>query len=112
MVLSDAVVVAPGGIGTLLEFVYTLQLIQVKQICNIPIILLGEMWCEFLKWVEKYPLKQKFMEKKDLNHIFIAKDSIDAFRIIKKFYDGYEQGEDICLNFKKYKCDLQKWDIY
>ena len=112
MVLSDAVVVAPGGIGTLLEFVYALQLTQVKQICNIPIILLGEMWCELLKWMENYPLKQKFMEKEDLNHIFIAKDSLDAFRIIKRFYDGYEQGEDICLNFKKYKCDLQKWDIY
>ena len=112
MVLSDVVVVASGGVGTLLEFIYTWQLVQVKQICNIPIILLGDMWADFLKWVEKYPLKQKFLEKKDLNHIFIAKDSLDSFRIIKRFYEGYEQGDDICLNFKKYKCDLQKWNIY
>lgn len=111
MVLSDAVVVAPGGVGTLLEFMYTWQLVQVKQICNIPIILLGDMWKEFLSWVENYPLKQNFLEKKDLNHIFNVKDSFDAFRIIKKFYEGYEQGDDICLNFKKYKCDLQKWNI-
>jgi len=111
MVLSDVVIVASGGVGTLLEFVYTWQLVQVKQICNIPIILLGDMWDEFLKWIEKYPLNQKFIEKKDLNHIFIAKDSLDAFRIIKKFYEGYEQGADICLNFKKYKANLQKWDI-
>ena len=111
MVLSDAVVVAPGGVGTLLEFVYSWQLVQVKQICNIPIILLGDMWAEFLKWVERYPLKQKFLSKKDLNHLFLAKDSLDAFRIIKKFYDGYEKGDDICLNFKKYKADLQKWSL-
>lgn len=111
MVLSDVVVVAPGGVGTLLEFIYTWQLVQVKHICNIPIILLGTMWAEFLKWVEKYPLKQEFLEKKDLNHIFQVQDSLDAFRIIKKFFEGYQKGDDICLNFKKYKCDLQRWDI-
>ncbi len=105
MVLSNAVVVAPGGVGTLLEFAYTWQLVQVEHICNIPIILLGDMWVEFLKWVEKYPLNRKFLEKKDLGGIFVAKDSLEAFRIIKRFYDGYHEGEDICLNFKKYKIE-------
>jgi hypothetical protein len=37
--------------------------------------------------------------------IFLAKDSLDAFRIIKRFHEGYLQGEDICLNFKKYKVE-------
>jgi len=105
MVLSNAVVVAPGGVGTLLEFVYTWQLIQVKQICKIPIILLGNMWKEFMKWVERYPLKQDFLEKGDISRIFIAEDCFDAFRIIKRFYDGYLEGDDICLNFKKYKVE-------
>lgn len=105
-VLSNAFVVAPGGVGTLLEFLYTWQLIQVKHICNIPIILLGKMWKDFIKWVEKYPLNQKFLDEKDLLRIFIAKDSFDAFRIIKRFHDGYEKGEDICLNFKKYKVEI------
>lgn len=106
MVLSNAVVVAPGGVGTLLEFVYTWQLIQVKQICNIPIILLGDIWKQFIKWIEKYPLKQNFISKKDLDMIFIAKDSLEAFSIIKRFYNGYVNGDNICLNFKKYKCDV------
>jgi len=105
MVLSNAVVVAPGGVGTLLEFVYTWQLIQVKQICNIPIILLGDMWNEFMKWVESFPLNRNFLDKKDISMIFIAKDCFDAFRIIKRFYDGYSEGDDICLNFKKYKVE-------
>ena len=43
MELSNIFVVAPGGIGTTLEFFYTLQLIQVKQTCNVPVILLGNI---------------------------------------------------------------------
>jgi predicted Rossmann-fold nucleotide-binding protein len=105
-VLSNAFVVAPGGVGTLLEFVYTWQLIQVKHICNIPIILLGAMWKDFLKWVEKYPLNNNFLEEKDVLRIFLAKDSYDAYRIIKRFHEGYKKGEDICLNFKKYKVEM------
>ena len=57
MSLSNAVVIAPGGIGTLLELFYTWQLSQVKQICNIPIILLGKQWPLLIKWLEKYPSK-------------------------------------------------------
>jgi predicted Rossmann-fold nucleotide-binding protein len=103
---SGAVVVAPGGVGTLLEFTYAWQLIQVKHICNIPVILLGDMWRDFLKWIEKHLLKKGFIAKKDLIRIFIAKDSFEAFRIIKKFFEGYEAGADICFNFKKYKVEM------
>jgi len=53
MYLSNVVVVAPGGVGTMLEFFYTWQLVQVKHICDIPIILLGDMWPELVKWIEK-----------------------------------------------------------
>jgi len=105
MVLSNAVVVAPGGVGTLLEYLYAWQLIQVKHICNIPIILLGDMWNDFMKWVEKYLLNKNFIDKKDIHHIFVAKDSYEAFRIIKRFYDGYVKGDNICINFKKYKIE-------
>ena len=107
MILSNAVVVAPGGVGTLLEFAYAWQLVQVKHICNIPIILIGEMWRDFLRWIEKYPLNKHFFEEKDLNMIFLARDSFDAFRIIKRFHEGYEKGEDICYNFKKYKVEME-----
>lgn len=34
MSLSDAVVVSTGGIGTILEFFYALQLIQVTHVCR------------------------------------------------------------------------------
>ena len=38
MSLSDAVIVAPGGIGTILELFYSWQLVQVEHICETPII--------------------------------------------------------------------------
>ena len=63
MLFSNAVVVAPGGVGTLLELLYTWQLVQVKHIRHIPIILLGEMWPDFIKWLEREPLKRKYFEK-------------------------------------------------
>jgi uncharacterized protein (TIGR00730 family) len=57
MLLSNAVVVAHGGVGTLLELFYTWQLMQVEQTCDVPIILMGDMWPSFVKWLEKSPLK-------------------------------------------------------
>ncbi|GAG52460.1 unnamed protein product, partial [marine sediment metagenome] len=72
MYLSNAVVVAPGGIGTMLELLYTWQLVQVKHICSIPIILLGPLWPDFIKWVEKWPLKKGLISPEDMHTIFLA----------------------------------------
>ena len=110
MILSDAVVVAPGGVGTLLEFAYTWQLVQVKHICNIPIILMGEMWASLLDWIKKYPLKNGLLKKIDVDRLILAKDAEDAIKIIKKFHEGFKKGDDICLNFKKYKRTYEKRD--
>ncbi|MBU0727759.1 LOG family protein [Patescibacteria group bacterium] len=104
MYLSNAVVVAPGGIGTLLEFMYTWQLVQVEHTCNIPIILLGKMWGPFIKWIEKWPLKKGLLDKKDTYHIFVVKNCSEAMKIIKMTHKEYEIGEpDFCRNYEKYK---------
>ena len=104
MLLSNVIVVAPGGVGTLLELFYTWQLVQVKQICNIPIILLGNMWPDLIKWLEKYPLKKKFIEKEDLKLLFLAKNCPEAMKMINNAYKEYNKGnKKYCLNYKKYK---------
>src|SRR4029077_13144621 len=41
---SDAFVVAPGGIGTVLELMMIWQLLQVKHVPGTPLILVGNMW--------------------------------------------------------------------
>lgn len=83
MRISHAVVVTPGGIGTILELFYTWQLMQVKHITERPILLLGgeEMWAELLHWLKKWPLKMGLIEKTDFNNIKFCRtiqDVIDA----------------------------------
>jgi hypothetical protein len=41
---SDAYIVAPGGIGTVLETMMIWQLLQVRHLRNTPLILVGRMW--------------------------------------------------------------------
>ena len=50
MILSDAFVVVPGGIGSLLEMSLVWQLLQVRKLYNTPLILVGKMWPELVEW--------------------------------------------------------------
>ena len=47
---SDAFVVAPGGIGTVLETMMVWQLLQVKHLEDTPLILVGRMWPGLVAW--------------------------------------------------------------
>lgn len=78
MRISHAVVVTPGGIGTILELFYAWQLIQVGHIKPRPIILVGEndYWQGLIDWIEKGPLNQELLSEEDLNSIKVCK-SID-----------------------------------
>jgi uncharacterized protein (TIGR00730 family) len=50
MIVSDAFVVVPGGIGTLLELSLAWQLLQVRKLYNTPLIVVGKMWVELVEW--------------------------------------------------------------
>ena len=54
---SDAYVVTPGGIGTVLELMLIWQLLQVKHVHDTPLILVGNMWAELVDWARKNLLK-------------------------------------------------------
>jgi uncharacterized protein (TIGR00730 family) len=47
---SDAFVVAPGGIGTVLETMMIWQLLQVQHLSDTPLILVGRMWPGLVEW--------------------------------------------------------------
>ncbi|MFK7823149.1 MAG: LOG family protein [Oligoflexales bacterium] len=74
MRISHAVVVTPGGIGTILELFYTWQLIQVGHIKPRPTLLLGggKMWDELITWINNWPLKMDLMSPNDMNHLTIC----------------------------------------
>src|SRR5262245_1144306 len=50
VLVSDAFVVAPGGIGTVLETMMIWQLLQVRHLTNTPLILVGRMWPGLVEW--------------------------------------------------------------
>lgn len=83
MRISHAVVVTPGGIGTLLELLYTWQLIQVNHISERPIILVGDMWNGFLDWIKSEPLKAQLLDKSDFDNIIIVKNVHEVTKLLK-----------------------------
>jgi uncharacterized protein (TIGR00730 family) len=96
MRISHAIVVTPGGIGTLLELLYTWQLIQVGHIQPRPLLLLGrEMWRDLIVWMKDEPLKRGLMSESDMDMITLV-DSVDEIvqflePEIKKFRDNRKQ---------------------
>ncbi|MDC3246731.1 LOG family protein [Candidatus Marinimicrobia bacterium] len=95
MRISNAVIVAPGGIGTVLELMYTWQLIQVGHITARPIILIGTMWPGLLKWMKSEVLKKKLISNCDFDNILIVEHAEEAFDLlkphVKKFYLDHKE---------------------
>ncbi|BAW96472.1 putative lysine decarboxylase [[Synechococcus] sp. NIES-970] len=54
VLVSDAFVVVPGGIGTALEALMIWQLLQVRSIHKTPFILVGDMWAELVDWAKAH----------------------------------------------------------
>jgi len=72
---SKALLVFPGGFGTLDEFSEVITLVQTKRIKRIPVILIGtEYWKGLIEWMSTTLLKRRAINKKDLN-IFKLADS-------------------------------------
>src|SRR3989338_2242057 len=72
MRISHAVVVTPGGIGTILELMYTWQLLQVKHMESKPLVLLGhDMWEGFLRWLREQPLRRNLIDSSDFDNLLV-----------------------------------------
>ena len=75
--ISHAVVVTPGGIGTVLELFYIWQLMQVGHVRQRPVLLVGrQKWAGLLDWLSAEPLKLQLMSQKDLEMLTIV-DSVE-----------------------------------
>jgi hypothetical protein len=103
MSLSDAVVVAPGGIGTLLELFYSWQLVQVGHICRTPIILFGKYWRPLLRWLNEAVLRQGFISPEDLRGVFHLDSPQAVVELIQRIHEDRTRGTDVCVNFDKYR---------
>src|SRR4026209_1895692 len=61
VLMSDAFVVVPGGIGTVLETMMVWQLLQVRKLPDTPLILAGKMYAELVEWCRTYMRRPDFL---------------------------------------------------
>jgi len=60
VLMSDAYVVAPGGIGTVLESMMIWQLLQVRHLHDTPLVFAGPMWKGLVEWASAQMLRPGF----------------------------------------------------
>ncbi|MFH1479228.1 MAG: TIGR00730 family Rossman fold protein [Candidatus Omnitrophota bacterium] len=84
---AKAVVIFPGGFGTMDEFFESVTLIQTRRINRVPVILVGkEYWEGLLKWMKKNMLTDERIDQKDLSIFKIVDTAEGILKIIKVFY--------------------------
>src|SRR5271154_2091135 len=85
---SDAFVVAPGGIGTVLELMMIWQLLQVKHVHATPLILVGKMWAELVDWAKKNLLKPELAlaSPADLTNPRCVNTAAEAILLIREHH--------------------------
>jgi uncharacterized protein (TIGR00730 family) len=90
---SDAIILFPGGFGTLDEGVESLTLVQTGKRNPVPILLVeepgGTFWTKWTEFVEETLLQRGYISKSDLV-LFKRLDSIgDVVDNIERFYSRY-----------------------
>ncbi len=86
VVMSDAFVVVPGGIGSVLEAMTIWQLLQVGHLKGAPLIFVGQMWEELVEWARKNMLDEQLQlaSAKDMDIPFCASSAREVIDIIKQ----------------------------
>ena len=83
---SDAFIVAPGGIGTVLETMMIWQLLQVNHIEKTPLILVGKLWPGLVEWVRNSMLsfETPLINVEDVDIPICVNSAEDAVDIIRR----------------------------
>jgi uncharacterized protein (TIGR00730 family) len=82
---SDAFIVAPGGIGTVLEAMMIWQLLQVRHLEHTPLIMVGKMWPGLIEWVREAMLsfETPLISPEDVNIPVCVANSDEAIAVIQ-----------------------------
>jgi uncharacterized protein (TIGR00730 family) len=90
---SDAFIVAPGGIGTVLETTLIWQLLQVNHLQNTPLILVGKLWPGLVDWVRESMLsfETPLINPEDVDIPVCVKDADEAIGIIRRHRDEWSR---------------------
>lgn len=85
---SDAFIVAPGGIGTVLETMMIWQLLQVRHLEKTPLILVGKMWPGLIEWARSFMLsaEQPLAKAADMAIPLCVPGGDEAITIIREHH--------------------------
>jgi uncharacterized protein (TIGR00730 family) len=83
---SDAFIVAPGGIGTVLETMLVWQLLQVHHLEYTPLLLVGKMWPGLVDWVREAMLsfETPLVSPEDVDIPVCVANAEEAIAFIKR----------------------------
>src|ERR1041384_5786221 len=98
---SDAFIVAPGGIGTVLETMMIWQLLQVRHLEHTPLILVGKLWPGLIEWVRNTMLsfETPLINTEDVDIPICVANAGEAIEIIRR----HREASGFSGNFQRAK---------
>ena len=90
---SDAFIVAPGGIGTVLEAMMIWQLLQVRHLEGTPFLMVGQMWPGLIEWARQTMLAgdSPYVDPEDLELPVCLADADEAIAVIREHHTRWLQ---------------------
>jgi uncharacterized protein (TIGR00730 family) len=88
---SDAFIVAPGGIGTVLETMMVWQLLQVDHLKHIPLILVGRMWPGLIEWARTSMLsfEPPLANAEDMAIPECVPSADEAIALVRRYHENW-----------------------
>ena len=95
VLVSDAFVVTPGGIGTVLETMLVWQLLQVRKLHDVPLILAGPMYRGLVEWCRKTMLRPEFalVSPEDMDIPVCVDDGPGILKIVRAHHSKWKQAQ-------------------
>jgi uncharacterized protein (TIGR00730 family) len=94
VIASDAFVVVPGGIGTVLEMLMIWQLLQVRHMPEVPLVLVGRMWKGLVEWARTSMLDPRLnlASAPDLEIPRCVDTADEAIQLIREMHEKWREG--------------------
>jgi uncharacterized protein (TIGR00730 family) len=92
VIASDAFVVVPGGIGTVLEMLMIWQLLQVRHVDRVPLILVGRMWKGLVEWAGESMLdpRMPLANPEDIRIPQCLETGDEAIAVVQVLHDAWK----------------------
>jgi uncharacterized protein (TIGR00730 family) len=88
---SQALIVFPGGFGTMDELFESLTLVQTQKVSTIPIVLIGvDYWSGLVSWIEDTMIAYGTISEKDRELFFLTDSIEDGVAKIRAMYEREE----------------------